>query len=295
MDGGFGLEGRVIIVTGAGKGLGRAYARHLGARGAKVLVNNRWTDRSAPSSAEGVAAEIRDAGGEALACHDAVEDRASGEAMVARAISAWGRVDGVVANAGVPEAQSFLKQSLDDFHAVFDINFLGTLHLVHAAWPVMAAARHGRVIVSTSGAGLHANHGMAAYSASKAALIGLMRALALEGAARGITVNAIAPYAATPMTAAYIKDPALAARMTPEAVAPVVSWLASDACDVTGRVVVAGAGRVRGATAVEGRLIALGSDVGAAIHAADPLDGPRPFDHANEAFAAFVGDTPTPA
>ena len=282
-----GLSDREIIVTGAGKGLGRAYALHLAASGAAVVVNNRWSDRKQPSSADAVAAEIRAAGGQAVTSYAPAEDPASGEDMVRLAIDAFGRLDGVIANAGVPEAELFGKQALSEFHGVFDINFLGTLHVLHAAWKVMVAQKYGRVVVSTSSAGLHGNRGMPAYSASKAALIGLMRALALEGERADLKVNAIAPYAATPMTDKYI-TPEMTKRLPPEAVAPLASWLISDACNLSGRTFVVGAGSVRCAWVVEGDTHTLGADAGAAAQAAAAGTPARAFANANDAFKDFL-------
>ncbi len=282
-----GLSDRVIIVTGAGKGLGRAYALHLAASGAAVVVNNRWNDRKQPSSADAVAAEIRAAGGKAVTSYAPAEDPTSGEDMVRLAIDAFGRLDGVIANAGVPEAELFGKQALSEFHGVFDINFLGTLHVLHAAWKVMVAQKYGRVVVSTSSAGLHSNRGMPAYSASKAALVGLMRALALEGERADLKANAIAPYAATPMTDKYI-TPELAKRLGPETVAPLAAWLVSDACNLSGRTFVTGSGSVRCAWMVEGENHALGDDAGAAAQAAAARTPPGAFANANDAFQDFL-------
>ncbi|MBL8644492.1 MAG: SDR family NAD(P)-dependent oxidoreductase [Rhodospirillaceae bacterium] len=286
-----GLKDNVIIITGAGKGLGRAYALDLAAHGVAVVVNNRWRDPSQPSSAQSVVDEIKARGGKAVASHHAVEEPASGEDMVKLALDTFGRLDAVIANAGVPEAQSFGRMSLADFRGVFDVNFFGTLHLVHAAWTVFLSQKRGRVVVSTSAAGLHGNKGMAAYSSSKAALIGLMRALSVEGEGAGLRVNAIAPYAATAMTEAYI-TPELAAKMQPAAVAPVVSWLASPACDVSGHTFVAGAGRLRRGHTVEGPLVALGSDIPGAVRQAMQATEHQQFAHANAAFQGFLTQKP---
>ena len=291
MDAQPGLAGKVIIVTGAGKGLGRAYAIQLGRSGAKVIVNNRWRDRAEPSSADAVVAEIAAAGGQAIASHHAADEPASGEAMVALAQERFGRLDGVLANAGVPESATFGRQTLADVHGVFDTNFFGTLHIVHAAWKIMLAQKYGRVVVSTSSAGLHGNHGMPAYSASKAALIGLMRALSLEGARANVRVNALAPSAATPMTSGYLSDD-VARRMPPEGVAPLAAWLMSEACDISGEVLVAGAGRLRRARALEGPVVAFGSNVGAAVHAAVEALPNVAFTHANAAWDSYMTAVP---
>lgn len=289
------LTGHVAIVTGAGKGLGRAYALRFAAAGAAVVVNNRPPRDGAPDSAAAMVAAIRAAGGRAVANHDPVEDPASGDRMVAQALDAFGRLDILVNNAGVPEARTFHRATLDAFRAVFDINFLGTLHPTHAAFRHMRAAGYGRILVSTSSAGLHGNHGMAAYSASKAAVIGLMRALALEGKDHGVLVNAIAPYAATAMTADHL-PPALVARMDPARVASVAAWLVAPDCAVTGRIVVAGGGRARAALMVEGDGVAIdGGELTPALldrHAAALFDmaGARGLPDATSAFHDFIGN-----
>jgi NAD(P)-dependent dehydrogenase (short-subunit alcohol dehydrogenase family) len=286
------LSNKVIIITGAGKGLGRAYAKYLANFGAVIIVNNRWRDRGQPSSADQVVDEINASGGRALASLHPVEETSSGEEMVSMALKKFGRLDGVIANAGVPEAKSFGRMSLSEFRSVFDVNFMGTLYVVHAAWKTMMAQKYGRVIVSTSSAGLHGNRGMSAYSSSKAALIGLTRALALEGGAANVKINAIAPYAATSMTEAYI-DAQLAKSMTPEAVAPVIGWLISEACDVTGQIYIAGAAHLRRAWMAEGPIVSLKDDVSEALRKSGDAEPYETFDNANAAFQAFITRSPT--
>lgn len=282
------MRDRVVIVTGAGKGLGRAYALDLAARGASVVVNNRWTDRSQPSSAEAVAAEIRAAGGRATASLVPAEDPEAGEALTAQAVAEFGGLDAVVSNAGVPETLRLHRQTREGFRKIFDINFFGALDLVRAAWPALSASGSGRIVVSASSAGLHGGDGMAAYASSKAALIGLVRGLAVEGAARGVRINAIAPYALTAMTESFVA-PEVAARMEPAAVAPLVSWLVSEACDVTGQVLVAAGGLVRAARAVEGPPVRLETgQVGAAVRTALTAEPREPYGDAHQAFAAFM-------
>lgn len=282
------MRDRVVIVTGAGKGLGRAYALDLAARGASVVVNNRWVDRDLPSSAEAVAGEIRARGGRALANVDPAEDPEAGEVLVAQALAEFGRLDAVIANAGVPETLRLHRQTRDGFRRIFDINFFGTLYLVQAAWPALSAAGAGRIVVSTSSAGLHGGDGMAAYASSKAALIGLVRGLAVEGRSRGLTINAIAPYALTAMTEAFVA-PDVAARMDPAAVAPLVSWLASEACDVSGQILVSGGGRLRAAFAVEGPPVTLDPGrIGAAVRLATTAQPREAYGDAHMAFAAFM-------
>ena len=243
---------RVVIVTGAGAGLGRAYALDLATRGMRVIVNNRRRELDADgrSSAERVVAEIRAAGGEALPCDADATDPACGITMLDMALQAWGRLDAVVANAGVDQHEPFHRISLEDFRRIFDVNFFGTLNVLHATYAQMRKQGHGRIVVSTSSAGLHGLHGLSSYSASKAALIGLMRSLAGEGLSRDVLCNAVAPYAATRMTEAHSNEQ-FAAAMPPQRVAPLVALLVSQQCNVTGQTIVAGGGGFRLAAMVE--------------------------------------------
>ncbi len=245
---------RVVVVTGAGAGLGRAYALDLAARGMRVIVNNRRReiDSAGLGSAERVVREILAAGGDAVADESDVSDPGSGQTMIARARATWGRLDAVVANAGVDQHKAFHKISVAECRAIIDINFFGSLYLVHAAYAHMRAQGHGRIVVSTSSAGLHGLHGLSAYSAAKAALIGLMRSVAAEGQARDVLCNAVAPYAATRMTEAH-GDAAFATRMRPEHVAPLIALLVSEQCKVNGQTIVTGGGGLRAATVVEAR------------------------------------------
>src|SRR5262245_39184542 len=186
------FDERVVIVTGAGKGLGRAYAEYLASRGARVVVNNRRRE-SAASSADEVVAAIRSAGGQAVANYDSVEDPSSGECLVQTALDTWGRLDILVNNAGVDQHRTFHTLGIGEFRAIFDINFLGSLYVTHAAYARMRQAGYGRIVVSTSSAGLHGLHGLSAYAAAKAALIAFARSLASEGASHNVLSNAIAP------------------------------------------------------------------------------------------------------
>lgn len=245
------LKGRVIVVTGAGRGLGLAYALDLASRGARVVVNTRPRPSGQPASAEGVVERIRDLGGEAVACALAVEQDDAGGRLLDTALTAFGRVDGLVNNAGAPEAKSLHKQTLAELRAVFDVNFFGTVSATLPIYRHMRDQGAGRIVITTSAAGLHGVHGMAAYSSSKAALIGLMRVMALEGLSKGVRTNAVAPYALTGMTEAWVTDE-VGSAMPPEYVAPVVSWLMTEACPLNGETLVAGAGKVRRAVRIEG-------------------------------------------
>lgn len=286
------FDERVAIVTGAGKGLGRAYALDLAARGARVVVNNRRhpTDVPGGTSAERTVAEIRAAGGEAVANFDDVRVPAAGPDLVQQALDTWGRLDVVVNNAGVSQHCAFHKLTLEEFRELFDVNFYGALYLTHAAYRHMRDRGYGRIVVSTSSAGLHGLHGLTAYAAAKSALIGLVRSLAQEGQGRGVLSNAICPYAATPMTETHTPPERLAV-MPPELVVPMVVYLASEQTRLNGRVIVAGKGTFRRAEMVEGRGVAytaaqdvscdsIAHDVGRI----DSLDAARAFPDALAAF-----------
>ena len=252
------LHGQRAVVTGAGKGLGRAYALYLASQGARVLVNNRRHagESDAQTSAQQTVDAIRVAGGEAHANWCDVSQPDSGLQLQEDLMAKLGGVDIVVANAGIDKASSFAKQSLADFRAVFDTSFFGNLNLMHALWPQLISQGYGRVILTTSSAGLYANHGQSAYSAAKAAVIGLMRSLALEGQRHGVKVNAIAPYGYSQMTAPYMPQE-MAGLFDPALVAPLVGWLASQACCCSGEVLVSGAGFIRRAETAETVAIAM--------------------------------------
>eukprot|EP01032_Pedospumella_encystans_P019680 gene19680-22380_t len=222
------LTGRVVIVTGAGKGIGRAVSLQLASRGAKVLVNNRRHpgELDEQTSAAQVVAMIRAQGGQALANHDDALDPDAGVRMVEQAMNAWGRLDMVYANAAVAQQAAFHTLSLNELRTIIDSGVVSTLSLLHAAWPVFRAQRYGRALVSTSSAGRFGNHGLTAYAASKGAIESLMRSLALEGVKHGIHCNALSPYAHSQMTASHL-PPAWADVLAPEALAPAAAWLLS--------------------------------------------------------------------
>ena len=227
------FDGRVAIVTGAGGGLGRAHALALAAHGAKVVVNDLGGARDGTggsvSAAELVVAEIREAGGTAMANGASVTDPAAIEAMVAAAMAEWGRIDILINNAGILRDKSFAKMGMDDFRLVIDVHLMGAAICTKAVWEIMRTQNYGRVVMTTSSAGLYGNFGQANYSAAKMALVGLMNTLALEGAKNNIKVNCLAPTAATQMLEGLLPAEQLEL-LKPETVSPgLLTLVAEDA------------------------------------------------------------------
>lgn len=222
---------RVAIVTGAGTGLGRSHALQLAARGAKVVVNDLGGSRDgtggSDSAAELVAAEIRAAGGEAIANTANVTVESQVAEMVAQTMNEWGRVDILVNNAGILRDKSFAKLQGDDWRAVVDVHLNGSAYCSHAVWPVMREQRYGRIVMTTSTSGIYGNFGQANYGAAKFGVVGLMNVLCIEGEKYGIKVNCLAPSAATRMTEDVMPADVLEA-LAPEHVSPAVLFLASD-------------------------------------------------------------------
>ncbi|MFZ0501483.1 MAG: SDR family NAD(P)-dependent oxidoreductase [Steroidobacteraceae bacterium] len=247
------LTQRVAIVTGAGRGLGRAHALALAGSGARIVVN----DLDAASASQ-VCEEIVRSGGEALASTANVQDVRAVDGMVALALSRWGRVDILVNNAGILRDRTFAKLDLADFRLVLDVHVMGSVNCTKALWSHMKERGYGRIIFTTSSSGLYGNFGQAAYSAAKMALVGLMQTLALEGARHGIHVNCIAPSAATQMTSDLWSPEDLAA-LAPQRVSPAVVALASEAAP-NKRVVLAGAGSIKLANVTMTRGIYLADD-----------------------------------
>lgn len=282
---------RVVIVTGAGKGLGRAFALHAAASGACVVVNNRKRDGEA-NSADAVVAEIKAAGGQAIADYHDVRDAGAAEGLVAAALSAWGRLDALVLNAGVNgPAARFSSQTGDAFRDVLETNFFANLAILQAALPCITASGAGRIVLVASSAGLYGVRGRAPYAASKGALVGLGLTLAHELQRDGVGVNVLAPYATTQMTAdTMAAQENLSQRMTPERVAPLATWLASAECTANGEIWVAGGGYVRRARMMEGdgaRFDAL-ADVSAALDASRSMQSAVGFAGAEASFADFA-------
>lgn len=236
------FAGRVVIVTGAGNGLGRSHALAFAARGARVVVNDLGgTGRGEGADAgvaEQVVQEIRASGGEALANTDSVLD---GERIVEQAMDSFGRVDVLVNNAGILRDAAFHKLSHAQWDGVYDTHLLGAFRTTHAAWPHMRHAGYGRIIMTTSAAGLYGNFGQANYSAAKMGLVGLAATLSLEGRSRGILTNTIAPIAASRLTAGVMPQ-AILDRLHPGFVTPLVELLAHESWQRSGEVFEVGGG-----------------------------------------------------
>ncbi|QGZ94671.1 SDR family NAD(P)-dependent oxidoreductase [Terricaulis silvestris] len=238
------FDGQVAIVTGAGGGLGRSHALELARRGAKVVVNDLGGtlggSGGSSAAADAVVAEIVAAGGEAIADGASVTDDAGVSNLVERTMSKWGRIDVLIANAGILRDKSFAKLELKDFAAVVDVHLMGAVKPLKAMWEIMRAQNYGRVVVTTSSTGLYGNFGQANYGAAKLSLIGLMNTLKLEGGKNDIRINAISPVAATRMTD-NIMPPAMLEKFGPEHVTPGVVYLASKEAP-NGAILTAGAG-----------------------------------------------------
>lgn len=225
------FQGRVAIVTGAGTGLGRAHALGLAARGAQVVINDLGvgTDGKAQSSdaAENVAREIRDIGGEAMVHGADVSREAQVGDMVAQVMDRWGRIDILVNNAGILLDKTFAKMTMADFRRVVDVHLIGSATCTHAVWPIMREAGYGRVVLTSSSSGLYGNFGQSNYGAAKAAMVGLMNVLHLEGARDNIRVNTLAPTAATRMTRDLL-PPEAAQLLAPDSITPGLLYLVSE-------------------------------------------------------------------
>lgn len=277
----------VAIVTGAGKGVGRACALHLARCGVRVLVNNRSHagEVAGHGSAAEVVAQIMAEGGQAIASTEDVSRPGAGARLVAQALDAWGRLDMVHANAARAQHAAFHAIGLQELREIIEIGFGSTLEIFHAAWPVMRRQGGGRLLATTSSAGRYGGHGLSAYAASKGAVEALVRSLAIEGARHGIRCNAISPYATSQMTRSHLPV-GWARALEPSTLGPVVAWLLSRECPLTGEVIVSGGGRHARAWAVE--TAAVDGDLGGGVWPALTAAPGSTHRDAVSAFAAFM-------
>jgi NAD(P)-dependent dehydrogenase (short-subunit alcohol dehydrogenase family) len=239
------FDGRVAVITGAGRGLGRSHALELARRGAQVVVNDLGgaTDGSGSNAtaADLVVGEIERQGGTAVANHDSVATPEGGEAIIAAALDNFGRVDIVVNNAGILRDRSFAKMSREDVDGVLDVHLKGAFFVSQPAFRAMKEKRYGRLLFTASAAGVFGNFGQANYGAAKMGLVGLSNVLAQEGAKYGITSNVIAPIARTRMTEGIMDG--LGLKLDPEYVTSLVCYLASEPCTLSHEIFSVGAGR----------------------------------------------------
>jgi NAD(P)-dependent dehydrogenase (short-subunit alcohol dehydrogenase family) len=240
------FDGKVAVITGAGGGLGRQHALLLAKRGALVVVNDLGGSvdgtGSSESAAQKVVDEIKAAGGEAVANYDSVATPEGGEAIVKTAIDTFGRIDIVINNAGILRDKTFHNMTSDLLNPVIDVHLKGAFNVTRPAWIHMREQGYGRIVSTSSAAGVFGNFGQTNYGAAKMGLVGFTRVLAVEGAKYNIKANAIAPLALTRMTE-DIMGP-LGDKLAPELVSPIAAWLAHEDCDVSGEVYSVGGGRV---------------------------------------------------
>jgi len=243
-----GLNGRVVVITGAGGGLGREYALLAADEGAQVVVNDLGGARDGSGSgqamADTVVEEIRQRGGKALANYDNIASETGAQALVDAAVAEFGTVDGIVNNAGILRDGAFHKMSVENWDAVLKVHLYGGFYVTRAAWPILREKKFGRIVMATSTSGLFGNFGQANYGAAKLGLVGLINTLAIEGAKYGILANAVAPMAATRMTT-DIAPPELLEKLPAAQVAPVVGYLLSEQCTDSGSVYVVGGGNIQ--------------------------------------------------
>ncbi|SFI00449.1 3-hydroxyacyl-CoA dehydrogenase / 3a,7a,12a-trihydroxy-5b-cholest-24-enoyl-CoA hydratase [Collimonas sp. OK307] len=297
------FDGRVAIVTGAGNGLGRNHALLLASLGAKVVVNDlgggtRGESGESSRAADVVVNEIKALGGEAVADYNSVEH---GDKIVKTALDAFGTVDIVVNNAGILRDVSFQKMSDADWDLVLKVHLTGSKSVTQAAWPIMREKGYGRVVMTTSAAGIYGNFGQANYCSAKLGIAGLANCLAEEGRSKGIFVNTIAPIAASRLTEGILPE-ALLEALTPEAVSPLVAWLCHEDCEETKGLFEVGAGyiaklrweRTRGHSFPVGKAFSINDVAGRWSKIGDFTDAEHPT-NTNDSIAPILHNISNPS
>ena len=285
------LTDRVAIVTGAGKGIGRACALDLARRGVSVIVNNRHKNKALPSTADTVVEEILADGGTASANHLSIEDSGSGSALVEQALDTYGQLDIVINSAGIALNRTATKTTAVELQHIMDINFFAAATLTQASVPALRQSDSGRLLHCISSAALYSGHGLAAYAASKAALWAYMRACSEENKKSGVCINALAPFATTQMTVDHIPEE-MREVLSPDAVVPMATWLVSPKCDISGETIVTAAGKARLARSIEtgSATFADIDEAGMAIKHVMKSSETRHFEFANQAFFDIISE-----
>lgn len=282
---------KTIAITGAGKGLGAAYAKYFGGLGLNVLVNNRKHENQ-ENSADLIVDKIKEGGGRAIANYSNIEDCDSGDQILEQCLDEFGSLDYLINNAGVTEGKTFNKVSIKDFNRILKINLNGAINVTHSCFQYMYENNKGSIIFTTSGAGLYGQHGMPAYSTAKAGVIGLAQSLHLESSKKNLNINVISPFANTNMTKDLMND-SQAKKFSVDMVVPLVSFLLHTQ-DVSGNIFIAGAGKFKVAKMFENEGINLSNhqnisekDISNEIKDLLDLTSLTPRNNASESFDAL--------
>ena len=299
------FDGHVAVITGAGAGLGRVYALELAKRGAKIVVNDLGGSRDgsgagSSSAADRVVEEIKAAGGEAVANYDSVATPEGGERIVKTALDAFGKIDILINNAGILRDKSFLKMEPENWKTVMDVHLTGAYNVTRPAFKAMRENGFGRIVMTTSAAGLYGNFGQTNYSAAKMALVGLMNTLKLEGKKYNIKVNTIAPLAASRLTE-DVMPPEIFEKSKPEFVAPMVVYLCSEECRESGAIFNSGMGYYNRAAILTGPGIKLGDagkpptpeQISENWNRINSMEGAKETEDANSAIFALIAPPDT--
>ena len=294
------FDGRVAVVTGAGRGLGRAHALLLGSRGAKVVVNDfgksvDGTGDDSKSPADEVVEEIKAGGGEAVADYNGVHTPEGAKGIIETAARAFGKIDILINNAGILRDITFMKMSDEQWDGVLKVHLYGTYYATKAAWPIMRENNYGRIVFTTSGTGLFGNFGQCNYGAAKLGVVGMMNTLKLEGAKYNILVNTIGPGAASRMTDSLMPKEVLD-MMKPEYVSPIVVLLCSEEYKESGNIMIAAAGHYAKAQIIESKGINLDpkkgitiEDVRDRLDEITNMDDAKPRQSVTESMQSFFG------
>lgn len=285
------FDEKVAVITGAGGGLGKAYALLLASRGAKVVVNDLGGsfDGSGSDStpAQQVVDEIKSAGGEAIANYDSVAEYKSAQKIIDTALDTYGKVDILINNAGILRDKSLVKMELDDYRMIMSVHLDGTFFCTKAAFPSMKEQKYGRIVSTASAAGLYGNFGQTNYGAAKMGITGFMNCVAQEGGRYNINANTIVPTAGTRLTFTVMPEDVIS-KVKPEFVAPMVAWLCSEDCAESGKIFSAGAGYFARAAMVEGAGVTFGVEKEITVEMlVDKMDQVKRLDSAREYSSAM--------